>query len=386
MLKAAFDAVPDGRLLAELWLPRATSRQGHPLRPLWRAYMASFVLNMVSTNDLIRRLESDPPLRRACGFAGRLPHRTTFNRFIRRLAKHADLVEQCSTMVMNHLRELLPDLGGEIAIDSTTVRTYGNPNRRTVSDPEAAWTKKNSPRARGSDGKESHYGYKLHMVADANHGIPLAVKVTPANRSDSPELPALVDKARSAFPWCRPRAAMADRGYDAMVNYEHLYRQGTVPIILIRESSRTRLYDGVYTKEGIPTCMGRMAMEYVCSESTRGHLYRCAGCHLLGHQMANGEFFCQDQVWEAPTGDLRRFGVIPRASPEWKALYAKRQSIERTFKSLKQSRRLECHCVRGLQPVRLHCVMATLAYQMTVLVHTLQGETARMRWMVAKVD
>ena len=58
------------------------------------------------------------------------------------------------------------------AIDSTTVRTHANPHRRVRADPEAGWTAKNSAGAK-EGGKEWRYGYKLHMVADANHGIPL---------------------------------------------------------------------------------------------------------------------------------------------------------------------------------------------------------------------
>ena len=48
---------------------------------------------------------------------------------------------------------------------------------------------------------------------------------------------------------------------------------------------------------------------------------------------------CGDEVWENPTTNPRLFSPIRRQSPECKALYAKRQAIERSFKSLKQSRR-----------------------------------------------
>ena len=83
---------------------RPTGRPGYPLRALWRAYAASFFLNLPHTNALIRALEVDQDLRRLCGFHD-LPHRTTFNRFIRRLSRHADLVESCFaslTAQLNH--------------------------------------------------------------------------------------------------------------------------------------------------------------------------------------------------------------------------------------------------------------------------------------------
>ena len=385
-LEAIFDALSDGRLLARLWVYRINGRPGWPLRPLWRAYVASFFLHMNSTNDLIRRLEQDAELRGVCGFGDVLPHRTTFNRFIARLSRHGDLVEQIIVAATGELRAQLPDLGDEVAIDSTTVYTHANPNRTPRSDPDASWTAKNSSSA--PSGKEWRYGYKLHMAVDANHGIPLAVHVTTASRNDSPELPPLVDRMGELLPWCQPRYAMADRGYDAKANYLHLYERGTIPIILTRKNANNRLYEGIYTKEGVPMCIGMVPMEYVRSDPERGHLYRCVGCHLAN---TKGRRNCDLEYWENwlegdDTGQrLRLLGPVQRQTPEWAALYSKRQSVERTFKSLKQSRRLERHCARGLRKVTLHCLMSVLVYQATVLVKAHDGAWSRLRWMVDKL-
>ena len=57
-----------------------------------------------------------------------------------------------------------------------------------------------------------------------------------------------------------------------------------------------------------------------------------------------------------------------------KALYRKRYAIERVFKSMKESRRLERHCVRGLRQITLHSLMSTIAFQATVLARLLEGE------------
>ena len=119
--------------------------------------------------------------------------------------------------------------------------------------------------------------------------------------------------------------------------------------------------------------MGKIPMEYVRSDPERGHLYRCRGCHLMD-STKGGTRHCDSEVWENGQ-DLRLFGILRRGSPEWKSLYGKRQAIERVFKSMKESRRLERHCVRGLRQVTLHALMSTLAYQVTVLVSLLAGHT-----------
>ena len=125
-------------------------------------------------------------------------------------------------------------------------------------------------------------------------------------------------------------------------------------------------------------------MEYVRSDPEKGHLYRCpkVGCRLKAR---NGVVYCQDEVWVLPKkeDDPRLHGSARRDSPEWNALYRLRNSVERVFKSLKQSRRLEGHCSRGLDKVRLHAITSVLAYSATLWVQILQGE-ANARWMVAR--
>ena len=382
-LAAIFASLHDDALLARLQEYRPVGRHGYPLQALWRAYVGSFVLNLPHTNALIRRLEDEPRFRTLCGF-GALPHRRTFNRFIRRLSHHADLVEATFVDLTHQLKALIPGLGNEVAVDSTTVRSHCNPNRKRISDPEASWTAKNSPRAKDG-GKEWHHGYKVHMVADANYGVPLAHVVTTAKRNDSPELPEVVAQAEAFYPWFKPSAVIADRGYDSTANHEHLYGKGIIPVIHIRRSKgHAALYNGIYTEQGVPTCLGQIPMEYVRSDPEKGHLYRCKGCHLAD-SMSGGIRHCDSQVWEDPSQDIRLFGVLRRGSQEWKDLYTKRQAIERVFKSMKESRRLERHCVRGLRQITLHAVMSALAFQATVLVRLWAGETEWMRWMVRKV-
>ena len=382
-LAAVFSSLDDAALLARLQEYRPTGRPGYPLKALWRAYVASFILNLPHTNALIRRLEDEPGFRYLCGFFGSLPHRTTFNRFIQRLSHHVDLVEACFADLTHQLKTLIPDLGAEVAIDSTTVRSHCNPNRKRISDPQASWTAKNSARAKVG-GKEWHHGYKVHMVADANYGVPLAHIVTTAKRNDSPELPAVIARAEALYPWFSPSAVVADRGYDSMANHEWLYGKGILPIIHIRRKANAALYDGIYTEQGVPTCLGQVPMEYVRSDPAKGHLYRCKSCHLSG-TMRGGIRHCDTEVWEDPSKNIRLFGVLRRGSQEWKDLYTKRQAIERVFKSMKESRRLERHCIRGLRQITLHAVMSALAFQATVLVRLQAGEVEWMRWMVRKV-
>ena len=384
----------DKAIIERLQAYRPTGRPGWPLRTMWNAYLASFFLDLPHTNALIRRLEDDPALREVCGFGDALPCRRTFNYFIARLANHTDLVEHCANHLTADLKDLLPGFGDEVSIDSTSVRTHSNPNKKNrvtgeVSDPEATWGYKTDARSIKKDGKEFFFGFKVHMIADATHDLPITLKVMPANINDSPQLPGLFDKAYDTFDWFDPSIATGDRGYDAKSNFEYLYlKRGIDPVIHIRKTNaKDGLYDGIYTKDAVPTCMGLEPMEYVGETGDGQYIFRCKseGCHLKDSTLG-GTRKCDTVITENPLDNLRVFGgKTRRNTPEWKKLYKKRWSVERVFKSQKESRRLEEHCVRGLKHITLHCLMSTLTFQATALAKAKAGDTAGMRWMVRKV-
>ena len=171
----------------------------------------------------------------------------------------------------------------------------------------------------------------------------------------------------------RPEALEGEQGnVPPSVKGGDLYERGITPEILIRKPKGSPLYDGIYAKDGIPTCIGQVPMQYVRSDADKGHMYRCRGCYLADSR-AGAIPHCKDEVWEDPSRDCRLFGVLRQGSKKWKALYNKRQAIERTFKSLKQSRRLERHCIRGLRQITLHYLMSVLTYQATALVNIEAG-------------
>ena len=88
---------------------------------------------------LHKKLRNYATLRAACGFTTRVPSRPTFSRVFCQLKERPELLENCLTATAETLSEYLPDLGTEVAVDSTMVKTNSNPNRKPVSDPEASW-------------------------------------------------------------------------------------------------------------------------------------------------------------------------------------------------------------------------------------------------------
>ena len=372
-------------LLDRLNSYRSVGRKGYSPRSMFRACVARYFLRLKSVNELHRLLENNREVLEVCGLP-RLPHRTTFNRFIFRMSQHWDLVDACMVRVVEELRTELPGLGGDIALDSTLVRSLSNPNRKDkkVTDPDASWGVRSRARTR-EDQEEWIYGYKYHAAVDADYGIPMVGMVTRASGNDFPHLEPPLRRLQEAYPGIEIKHVVADRGYDSLKNNQLVLDIGASPIIGIRNMLKEdELYEGVYTFDGIPTCMGKKPMEYVRSDPQRGHLYRCPpeGCHLKNRK---GVLYCQDEDWENRQDNPRMWPPIRRGSPEYKRMSRKRWLVEQVFKSLLESRGLEVHYVRGVDKIALHCLLGTLVYCVTALVRIQNGEREYMRWQVRRV-
>ena len=197
-LSAVLDGIDDVPLIERLNEYRRTGRRGYHPRAMLRAYLSKLVLKIRYNNQLLERLRGSRKLREVCGLGNNVPSESVLSRFVTRLADHQDLLDQCLVKLTNEVRELvptvkrrpkrqdqpLPPLGAVLAVDSTLFETYSNPNRSVVSDPDARWGLKHSAKTKEGK-KEWGFGYKMHLVSDATHGVPLAFTITPANESDS---------------------------------------------------------------------------------------------------------------------------------------------------------------------------------------------------------
>jgi len=83
-------------------------------------------------------------------------------------------------------------------------------------------------------------GSKRHLICDAQ-GVPLAIRLTGANRNDSQEALALVDaipplQGGRGRPRCRPACVLGDRGYDAASIRGGLRTRHILPLLAMRRT------------------------------------------------------------------------------------------------------------------------------------------------------
>ena len=241
-LQEFFEIVPDDHILDELEPYRRRGRPGIPQDKLWRAYLAQHSLGLRTTNDLIRALQGEiPGLAQLCGFEpDAIPSRRVFNRFALRMADHTSLIMTSVSLITGRFRDYLPGFGEQIVIDSTILPSYSAYKRAKgpFTDPDARLVIAGHPKGITLDGKRQVFGYKLHLMADANYQVPLILGLTNGADGDSLGLIELCQQAKANYGWFRPNALIADRAYDSAATDQYLAVENITPIILQRRRGR----------------------------------------------------------------------------------------------------------------------------------------------------
>lgn len=388
-LRLVFDNIDDALLMWTLDEESWRGRRGYSTKVLWRSLLAGYVLGLETIAALIRALHENPFLAHVCEVTSvnNIPSKYAYSRFIRRLANHNDLVRQCMDDLAAELAQELLGFGEIVAVDSTNVSAWSNGAKKPASDPDATWSAKKGR----NGGREWWFGYKVHLLCDATHEIPITFRVTTAARHDSKELIPLLERAIQLIPYT-PRYVLADAGYDAKTVYRQVVDDyGAIPIIKLNLHGKKPddICDELTDYEGKPYCRNGFPMVATAfDENTRELIYRCpevfgdAECTWLASKCRDPE---REIVRIRIANDYRRFCQVPRGSHEWNLLYALRGSVERVFGRLKGFRALNRVTLRGLDKVELHCLLSVIVMQAMALGKAKQEMISEVRNNVRKV-
>lgn len=353
-------------------------RSGYSLPVMLKAYLAGYVFGVRSTNDLIRRLQDDPVFGLVCGFdiSQKPPCRKTFSRFIRKLAKHQALIDRCLNQIATKLHDLLPGFGDEVAIDPTPVHSHSKGNKKVISDPDAGWMVK-----AGGERKKWAWGLRLHLLVDANWELPIAKDVTSPKDGEKKVILPLLRKTKSELTWFNPTVVIGDKGYDKYEVFEKIVKEfDAEPVI-----KHANPLPEITGSPAAPICPAGLCLIYRSWDKNKGLQYQCpekagkASCPLAER--------CRlKTIWIHPVRDYRRFGYrIARNSEGWQELYHRRVAVERTISRLKDKRRLNSHCFRGVKMVNLHCSLAIIVMQAMALAKVKAGQFDTLRASVRKI-
>lgn len=140
------------------------------------------------------------------------PDHTTLFKFQSRIDEA--FLQKIMRKLLQKVKERNIHFGKSIIVDSTDVDAQTNnevddTDKKGGIDTDAAWGAKG-----GDKPNEPYYwyGYKMHSTVDADYGLFLSVKATPANVADNQCFKELVEGSMDMV--TRVKKAIADRGYD----------------------------------------------------------------------------------------------------------------------------------------------------------------------------
>ena len=359
-----------------LGVKRGKGRPRYPRIPLVKAFLAAYILGIVGRQGTVDKLRNDPALRAACGWPSdlQIPSRSTVSRVFGKLAKNPWVLHAMLVQLTDAVHEMRPDFGKVVAIDSTGVPAYCNPNNKETCDQEAAWGKVHDPRSKEPDGMVWIYGWKIHALVDYFTGLPIAFAVSPANEHDSPYLRKLLSWCKENYDWFAPAIVLADKGYDSRENVELIHILDAAALIP-RIDRPNRSKSAIHTLKGEPVCLGGKPMEFIGTDSQAGlHGFRCPadGCHRR-QEPFKGYTVCDDEAWDSFDDDPYTLGgLISRASPHWDRLYGRRWAVERFFGWWFSNGWVENHTCRGRERTGLHFLLSAVMFTAMALARMVQ--------------
>lgn len=392
-LQLALEYMPDEEIMEKLEEDRGNGRDDYPIRGMWNAIIAGIIFQHISVERLRRELKRNGQLRYLCGLS-QVPTASAFSRFIKKLFSMEEEINTIFDRLVEDITTLLPGFGTNLAIDGKAIQTVARPHGKNGEmtpdgrrDTDADFGKKvyKGQREDGTTWEKAvkWFGYKLHLIVDADYELPVAFSVTTASAPEAPQAHKLLDQLNESQPGILQQCDhfLGDKGYDDGKLIKKTWDEyGIKPIIDIRsmwkDEDKTRLLDGttniVYNYCGTVYChcmeTGTVReMAYGGFEKDRETLkYRCPAEHYGINCQSKESCPVNGSLRIKIEEDRRIFTPVARSSYKWKTLYNKRTSVERVNSRLDVSFGFENHYIRGLKKMKLRlglafCVMLAMA-------------------------
>ena len=407
-LKMVLEAIPDEKLIRALYKIRGKGRNDWPCEAMWNSFIASFLFEHATIEALLRELSRNSQLRKLCGFTPRYiqkpsgvvkicvaPSKSAYSNFIKNLMKCQTELSQLFKTLVKVMYEQLEGFGEKLMTDGKAIQSYATkPSKNKKSgnrgEHDANWCQKTYT-TRGKDGEkqtksEKWFGFRLHLIADADYELPVAYTVTPASNSEQIETKKLLDQMEKEMPErleiCR--YFMADKGYDGAPLITWLKERGVSPIIDIRncwrdgeEMHQYRDTALVYNYKGDVWHVGETGeqteLKYKGYDKSTDSLR-----YGFPPQRQDKRIF-RIKCSENP----RIFTPVARQSHKWKRLYNKRSGIERINGRLDRDYKFENHTIRGLKKMTMFLSVTFIVYLGLAKARIEKGQRERLCRMYA---
>jgi len=333
-------------------------RTGHSRHAILRAFIIKHLEGIKYVPQLIRYLNSIPPLLEMCGFElGNLPDESQFYRFLKN-TKNSTLKQihkaANDTLIKKNLLSLDKFmLDSKPVMAATKENNFKNPNRNTTNKTKIP---KRNPRATLSyyscqviNGKKENmiffWGYRTHALVNKD-GICLVEKTLPNNITDADAAFSLLRELKRKYRFKKGSVFIADKAYDVRELYTFIVEQmKSRPFIPI--NPRNQKDDKTFGPHGCPVCDAGLEMRST-GRWTEGNRERIKFRCQLKTNKKNAEKLNNLCPAKHPSFDTEKcYGCtkyldvtddarsrVPRDSKEFKETFKHRQAVEQYFSRL----------------------------------------------------
>ena len=386
-LQLALGGMDDEVLMLRLEARRGNGRNDYPIRMLWNLIIAMKVFGHRTIASFRRELYRNSQLRKICGlddFSRKrhlVPPARVFTRFLKMLVSEQEEVDRMFTDAVTQLSELLPGFGENAAGDGKFLDSYANRQNKEPNasaggraENDAQWAIKEyryvDKSGKERIKKESHYGFKAHMICDVKTELPMGYNVLAANSDEKKAMEGLLAQIPNALR-DRMKHLMLDKGYDSTKMIQTIKAAGITPIVDIRNCWK----DGDTTKQYKNT---DMVYDY------KGNVFIVDDegiQHKMNYEGYDGQKKClrysyKGKIYKIYTSyDERVFLPVARDSIKFARLYKGRTAVERLNGRLDRDFMFEDHCIRGLKKMKMMVSLTLLTMNAMALGKIKQGET-----------
>ena len=401
-VKLILDNIPDDGLLDAIRKGKdVKGRKGIPIEALMNIYWSKKILQHRTMAQMLRELSRNSQLRKVCGLQNdEVPSKYVMTRFMKKLKKHKNLIKEIFYTQRNEVAQIKGDFGKNIGVDGKYIDSYAKKENKKKKvdgrrDTEAKYgiKEKYYKDEKGNEKikKETHYGYRVHLMADVDYELPIDYEIETANVSEGKIFKKMLDKKENKEILKRTESATADKGYDDGKLLKKLEKRNILPIIDKRKMSkeekeikRTVYYDdlgNVYCYS--PWTAEKRKMAYDGYDKKReAHAYKCPvkayGIKCKGCE----ECPVKTKVRIKRSENPRVFTEVARNTYKWKKMYNKRVALERINGRLDNGYEFENHTIRGKSKMEVEVHIAMSIMMTIALVNARIGKADKMRSLV----
>lgn len=257
-----------------------------------------------------------------------------------------DEVKKVFFMLTNRLKDIEVIAGKYLVVDATHVFAWCNTNKK------ASVTSMKEQGAAFGEHQGSFFGYKVHIIIDAEAELPLAIKVTPGKRHDREMYIPLIEEVKEQYDLEEVMAVFGDGAYYDTALFEATEETFECDLNTVINPRRSRYLKKI--KEMIQEVFERHGEEIETVEDAWEHI---------------------------PQRTLSQYGADPGTRKESSITSAIRErlnrhlrvAVERVFSRAKHAFGLELPRFRKGTSVLKHVFMCFICMNLTALTATLTG-------------